>query len=178
MRLYSMLTLALLSQPVAAVQYHSHPAVVRPLTHALRVGIDTNNLPLFLCTARIFNSVQPGKTWPGYGRCNVAYGGKEYIVDRYEIPSASNFHNVAWQDNDYGAVVVGRDTNGKPLFLCQTFFKGSRQPGKTWPGYGHCNIAYAGQEIITNHYRVLGRSQGANHYHQHPTQGQPRAIIR
>jgi len=41
------------------------------------------------------------------------------------------------------------------LYLCQSNFKGSIQPGKTWAGYNHCNISYAGQEIITDYYHVL-----------------------
>lgn len=178
MRYITALCLAAMSSSLIANSYHYHEQSVHPLTRALRVGVDTNGKPLFLCVARIFNSMQPGKTWPGYGKCNVAYGGREYIVNNFEIPTSDAFRNAFWQDNTYGAIRVGRDTNGTPLFLCQTLFKGSKQPGKTWPNYGHCNISYAGQEIITDHYRVLAHDLGNTNYHQHPNQPTPRVIIR
>lgn len=143
--------------------YHSHDS--SPFTNAFRVGIDTDGKPLFLCLGRLFNSTQPGKTWPGYNRCNVPYGGKEYIVDQFKIPSRQMFRNSSWSNTGI-AITVGRDTNGNPLFLCQAYFKGSKQPGKTWPGYHHCNISYGGQEIITDNYRLLTQYEG-NNTHSH-----------
>ena len=142
------------------------------LADAFQVGVDTNGRPLYLCLARLYNSTQPGKTWEGYGRCNVPYGGKEYILNDFEVPSQSMFNGTYWQDNSGLAITVGRDSNGTPLFLCQTMFKGSKQPGKTWTGYNHCNISYGGNEIITNNFRVLANDRRSERFHAHPSQDQ------
>ncbi|WBV67411.1 DUF3421 domain-containing protein [Legionella pneumophila] len=72
-------------------------------------------------------------------------------------------------------MVNGKDTNGNPLFVCQSNFNGSIQPGKTWPGYSHCNISYGGREIITDNYRILSRPteiivRTQPPVHRHPSQ--------
>lgn len=151
-------------------QAHAHAD--HSLAKALVTGKDTDGKLLYLCLARLFNSTQPGKTWAGYGRCNVPYGGKEYIVDQFEIPSKNIFAGTYWQNNSALALTVGRESNGKPLFLCQAHFKNSQQPGKTWPGYKHCNISYAGQEVITDNYRVLANDRRGAQYHAHPDNAQ------
>lgn len=162
------------------VHYHNEGGY--SLENAFRTGVDTDNKPLFLCLAKLFGSLQPGKTWAGYGHCNVPYGGKEYVVDQFEIPSRETFRRIFWSVDGGAAISVGRDTNGNPLFLCQADFNGSKQPGKTWPGYNHCNISYGGQEIITDNYRVLAKydqyaqngqrhgyqQQYNKHYHDNP----------
>lgn len=156
MRIISTLVLTLGISVSWAHGPHQHGHFDNSLAHALKIGSDTDGKPLYLCLAHMFNSVQPGKTWVGSGRCNVAYGGKEYIVDNFKIPESRQFSDSSWQNNAFRALAVGKDTNGEPLFLCQAYFKGSKQPGKTWPGYRHCNISYAGQEIIMDNFKVLG----------------------
>ncbi|PJE18164.1 DUF3421 domain-containing protein [Legionella sp.] len=138
---------------------HNHSYNNFSFADAFQTGIDTNGKPLYLCIGKLLNSDQPGKTWEGYGRCNVAYGGKEFVVDRFEVPSRARFKGAYWQANPRTAIRVGTDTNGKPLFLCQAYFRGSRQPGKTWPGYNRCNISYGGREIIIDSYLVLGANR-------------------
>ncbi|KTD52827.1 DUF3421 domain-containing protein [Legionella quateirensis] len=147
----------LVSSVFAYPNVHHHQ--VSPLTNALRTGTDTNGAILYLCQAKLFGSIQPGKTWAGYGRCNVPYGGKEYVVDQFTIPNQRSFGQFNWERDHRSALQIGKDTNGNPLFVCQANFNGSIQPGKTWPGYNHCNISYAGREVITDYFRVLSRQQ-------------------
>jgi len=132
---------------------HSHEPI-SPLTNAVRTGMD-NGHPLFLCLGRLYNSVQPGKTWAGHGRCNVPYGGKEYIVDQFSVPDQRKIGRFSWERDRQNALVVGNDMDHKPLFVCQSRFNGSIQPGKTWQGYNYCNISYAGREVLMNDFRVL-----------------------
>lgn len=150
---------AIFAQPIT----HHHPLIHQhtrsPLIDALRIGVDTDGKILFLCRAKLFNSIQPGKTWAGYDRCNVPYNGKEYIVDQFTIPNQHEFGHYNWEQPGHGSMPIGRDTNGNVLFLCQSNFRNSIQPGKTWPGYNHCNISYAGKEIITDNYRILSKIQ-------------------
>nr|HAT8715086.1 DUF3421 domain-containing protein [Legionella jordanis] len=165
MRIVFALVVALFSHfSFAYNNVHHHDSGSYPLRGALQTGTDTNGRPLFLCMGRLFNSNQPGKTWPGYGRCNVPYGGKEYVVDQFEVPDKRMFGPVYWSNRGGLALTVGRDTNGNPLFVCQAYFRGSQQPGKTWPGYNHCNISYAGQEIITDNYRILAKADAQRNY--------------
>ncbi|STX50244.1 Protein of uncharacterised function (DUF3421) [Legionella busanensis] len=168
MRMLSILFLALGIQVGWANPPHVHGHPDSPsLEQAIRVGTDTDGKALYLCIANLFNSVQPGKTWVGYGRCNIAYGGKEYIVNDFKVPPRNLFNNTSWQKDTRSPVRIGRDTNGKPLFLCQALYRGSKQPGKTWPGYNRCNISYAGQEVVLNIFQVLGNGRVNQHAHAH-----------
>lgn len=156
----------------ANAHYHQHPA--SPLTYGLRTGTDTNGNALYLCRARLFNSIQPGKTWAGYGQCNVPYGGKEYVLSEFTIPNQKEFGRYSWEPNVESPLLIGKDTNGNPLFVCQSNFNGSIQPGKTWPGYSHCNISYGGREIITDNYRILSQKndiivRAQPPIHRHPS---------
>ncbi|CEK09427.1 DUF3421 domain-containing protein [Legionella hackeliae] len=166
---YFLIMLFFLKMTWALPNVHHHGHGTPPSTDALKVGVDTDGKPLFLCLGRLFNSTQPGKTWAGYNHCNVPYGGKEYIVDQFEVPSRQMFRKSYWSTSGL-AITVGRDTNGNPLFLCQAYFRGSKQPGKTWPGYHRCNISYGGQEIITDNYRILTQYEENTHFHGHGEQ--------
>ncbi|HAT1936503.1 DUF3421 domain-containing protein [Legionella pneumophila] len=170
---YLLLMIFFLNPAWANTHYHQHP--VSPLANALRTGTDTNGNALYLCRAKLFNSIQPGKTWAGYGRCNVPYGGKEYVLSQFTIPNQNEFGRYSWEPNVEHALLMGKDTNGNPLFVCQSNFNGSVQPGKTWPGYSHCNISYGGREIITDNYRILSRPteiivRTQPPVHRHPSQ--------
>ncbi len=150
----SLLLLVPMSTAVFANTIHYHQEI-SPLGFALRTGADTDGKALYLCTANLFNSIQPGKTWAGYGYCNIPYGGKEYVIQEFNIPDQRTLGRVVWDRMPHHPLNVGRDTNGNTLFLCRANFNGSIQPGKTWPGYNHCNISYRGREIIMNDYSIL-----------------------
>lgn len=119
---------------------------------ALFVGNDTNGQRLYACLAQFRGSVQPGKTWQGYDKCNIAYAGREYPVREYRLVTGRfNWSNFTSRSN----APMGRDTDGKGLYLCKALYKNSWQPGKTWRGYHKCNISYAGKEIMVSNYKVL-----------------------
>ncbi|WP_019215977.1 DM9 repeat-containing protein [Legionella tunisiensis] len=130
MRVFYFLCLAFCLPSLASANYnHYHRYPTHSLANAFRTGTDTNGKALYLCIARLFNSSQPGKTWAGYGRCNVPYGGKEYIVDEFDIPPRQLFNHTQWQ-GDHGELPlrIGRDSNGAPLFLCQAFLRVANSP--------------------------------------------------
>ncbi|WBV62875.1 hypothetical protein PGH43_14055 [Legionella pneumophila 130b] len=56
---YLLLMIFFLNPAWANTHYHQHP--VSPLANALRTGTDTNGNALYLCRAKLFNSIQPGK---------------------------------------------------------------------------------------------------------------------
>ena len=53
--------------------------------HAWKVGADVNGTPLYLCRASYYGGLQPGKTWPGYAKCNITYNGREILMSSFSI---------------------------------------------------------------------------------------------
>lgn len=141
---------------VFASHWQASPGYIPP--HAFQVGHESNGKPLYLCRVRIFGSLQAGKTWRGYDRCNVPYGGKEYIKANYSLflwRGQKGHWQVFSGHMPRRALEVGRDSDGKRLYLCQAPFNGGMQPGKTWRGYGKCNISFAGHEVIRSRFKVF-----------------------
>lgn len=125
---------------------------------ALRIGTKADGSSYFLCRAMLFNTLQPGKTWAGYNGCIIPYNGKEYVVSQFTVPTQSEFGRFIWSRPGLSksrAIIIGHNTNGQPLYLCQSFFRGGIEPGKTWEGYNHCNITFAGHEVINDDYHIL-----------------------
>lgn len=54
-----------------------------------------------------------------------------------------------------GAVVVGYEQNGLPLFSARADYAGGVHPGKVRIEFGAANIPYGGNEIKVNPYQVL-----------------------
>lgn len=50
-------------------------------------------------------------------------------------------------------VVIGNELSNNYYYVCQAYYQGSLIPGKLVAG--NCNIAYNGQEIVLNNYRLL-----------------------
>lgn len=158
-------------QVYAPVRHHNYD-------QAFQIGRDTNGAPLYLCMAELFGRVQQGKTWPGYNHCNIAYHGREYLVSNYNLAPRRVYQHASWQNEPRQAIVVSRNDR-HPIYLCQAKFRGSMQPGKTWPGYNHCNISYAGKEIRVDNFVILGAPHATSsntHYHGNSDRG-PRVVI-
>ena len=137
--------------------------------NAYAIGHDTNGKVLFACRAHYKGSLQPGKTWHGYDNCNIGYGGKEYAIKHFEIMTQKPGLKTHWEPKGASqALTVGKDTDGKALYFCKTRFANSIQPGKTWSGYNHCNISYAGKEILQSQYRVLVVNKQHRAHRRHP----------
>jgi hypothetical protein len=135
---------------------------------AFRTGTDINGAPLYLCRGQLFGSTQPGKTWAGYNKCNVPYGGRSYYLQNAQIFVNKHLQGYWVKGHGYipnGAMRVGTDTNGNPLFLCRAYYQGSVQPGKTWANYHACNIPFAGREIQRHSYSVFIVTDGARPWH-------------
>lgn len=171
---------ALFSNTTLSQQLDHH--VISPLTHALRIGADFNGHPFYLCQARLYNRLLPGKTSVDFNFCSIPYNGKEYRVKQFDIPTQHAFGHINWGTHLDKAVIMGRNAEDKPLFLCQSAFNGSIQPGITWPGISHCAMVINGREVISNHYRVLTSRARINinadtivpkHYHKELRHNKP-----
>lgn len=123
---------------------------------AKSAGYDTDGKQLFVCRARFKGSLQPGKTWRGYGKCNIAYGGKEYIRSRFQVLLG---HSTWRPVSSRYTFKAGRDTDGKTLYICRAPYRNSLQLGKTWQGYNKCNVSYGGKELLLSRYTVLAHQK-------------------
>lgn len=52
---------------------------------AFEVGREADGQPLYTCRAEYANGMHPGKVRHGFSGCNIAYGGQEITVSRYEV---------------------------------------------------------------------------------------------
>jgi len=113
----------------------------------------TPNSPMYICRARFEGSNTPGK-WVK-GNCNIAFGGKEQVMNRYQIA----YGDAVWQpysSTAYGLVRAGNDRDGTPLYSCRVRYNpgpiagGDQgyQPGKLLNGT--CRIPFGGSELVIN----------------------------
>lgn len=125
---------------------------------------------LYLCRARYQNSWQIGKTWLAYFHCNISMAGREIVTSHYQVfygqPHGRWQHFSGYVPGN--AMPLGRDTNGNTLFLCHGYYKGNLEPGKTWSGYNHCNIPYAGREVLLSDYAIFISDQRHHRHHYFP----------
>ena len=123
---------------------------------AISGGHEANGETLYLCTAPYAGGYHPGKLRPGFGGCNIGYGGSEYTVSEYDVLTGYGQWAGATGGNVPGnAIQAGAEANGTPLFACRAWHAGGLHPGKVRPGFNGCNIGYGGSEISIHSYDVL-----------------------
>jgi hypothetical protein len=127
----------------------------RILPHHAVVGGDQANPPatLYVCHANYRGGVHPGKLYDG--RCNISWGGKEIVMNRYEVLSSRA--PLSWVSASYGKIPAGAIQGGYqhdgPLFICQAEYQNGLHIGKV---YGeNCNFGWGGKEIYLPYYNVL-----------------------
>jgi hypothetical protein len=122
---------------------------------AILTGTDNGGGPLYSCTVAYQGTTQVGKVAPGWGACDISWGGREISVANtpYSVLSA-NF--VAPPLN--GATlpfIGGTDANNAPLGICNVSYAGGIQVGK-YVSSGACMFGYGGREIsLTSGYQVF-----------------------
>lgn len=110
---------------------------------------------LYLCRAAYKGGLHPGKLFQGH--CNIGWGGKEIVLDRYEVlVSHWPLHWIATSHDDipWGAIRTGFQHDG-PLYTCHAWYEGGIHPGKVVNG--NCNIGWGGKEIPIPIYEILVR---------------------
>ncbi|RUR12442.1 DM9 repeat-containing protein [Legionella sp. km772] len=118
------------------------------LVNALIIGRDLNKQPFFLCRVQLNGVQEVGILASQSSTCILTKGDKLYPSADFSIPDKREFGLFTWSRNTAGAITVGSTQDGKPLFLCQSNFNGLLLPGKTWPGFGHCEVVYNGKLLI------------------------------
>ena len=70
-----------------------------------------------------------------------------------------------WNKETHGKIppdsyIAGKESDGKKLYICRVFHRGSLQIGKIRPGFGGCNIGFKGRELSKRKYQVLTLKKG------------------
>jgi hypothetical protein len=74
--------------------------------------------------------------------------------DIYKWQDASRGHIPA------GAVQIGSEANGQPLFIARAKIHGGKHPGKVAQHLGACHVGYAGKEERVSDYKVFTLRHG------------------
>lgn len=99
----------------------------------------------FLCRAEYAGGVHPGIVLAN--KCNIGYAGKAIVLEKYEIYLTSdnpNFELIAKEGEKY---VIGKESNGTPLYLCYLNYQNWWLPGKIVNG--NCNYIWQGVEYYS-----------------------------
>jgi len=124
---------------------------------SLAAGKAAGGEELYACRARLANgSEQPGRIRPPMLGCAVTFGGLEWSIGAYQVlrddPKAIKW--VAGNSVPKGAYAVGREADGKELYLCRTKLgDGGVQVGKL--AGGACIYGVGGKEQNAADFEVL-----------------------
>jgi hypothetical protein len=106
------------------------------------------------------NSFQVGKFTPSFGEALSPFGGQELGTGAGEFSVLVS--SGIWLPNDpevvipVGAIVLGIDVDGEPLFAALAAFEGGIHPGKTKASFnGQASIGWGGQEYLVSTYSIL-----------------------
>ena len=111
---------------------------------------------LYSCRAQFEGGLHPGKVRPKLGGCHIPYGGKEIIINYYEVLVASPVWVPGVGDKmEPRAIKTGKEAYGPALYSCRAKFERGTHPGKIRQGFGGCHIPYGGKEIIVKTYELL-----------------------
>lgn len=118
-------------------------------------GQEATGQALYACVAPFNGSMQPGKTRPDFGGCNIPFGGREHVVSSYRVPMGGVWRASSGGRVPANALPAGFEANGAPLYICRGRFNGGLHPGKIRPEFGGCNIPWGGGEHVVRDYEVL-----------------------
>jgi hypothetical protein len=126
---------------------------------AFDAGREPTGENIYVCRARYNNSIQLGKVSPRIGACDIPYGGQEIRMPQYEVLVGGPY---GWAPVSPGqipprAVQGGNDVppQSPPLFVCEAYYNGEINPGKTRLDWNVCHIGWGGTEYTVSNYSVL-----------------------
>ncbi|KDQ08954.1 hypothetical protein BOTBODRAFT_540164 [Botryobasidium botryosum FD-172 SS1] len=126
---------------------------------ALEAGRDGDGSALYAARAYCEGGLHIGKAGRHLGKgASIAYAGKEVEVEKYEILLADP-SKVRWVDGSEfqstEPVEGGKEADGTPLYVAQAFYHEGTHPGKWNQRLGGAHIAWGGEEVQCDRYRVL-----------------------
>ncbi len=113
---------------------------------ALYTGVVDGTYDVNVCNGVYNGNLTPGKSWRGYGKCNLGVGGKEVIVPIGGYLQAAP-EVYRWSKTvPTKRVKGGADPAVGDLYVCRGKYNGGWHPGRTWNGNAACNIGWGGAE--------------------------------
>jgi hypothetical protein len=105
-------------------------------------------------------SMQVGKFSQTFGEALFPFGGQELgtgkTLEFYVLVSSGIWMPVDGVYIPNGAIVLGYDVDGEPLFGALAPFEGGMHPGKTKASFnGQASIGWAGKENFVTNYSIL-----------------------
>lgn len=123
------------------------------------IGWESNGQALYACVGSYRGSRQIGKTTTGSRYCHIAYRGSAVKIYQFERLQG----RFDWLSQSMtGAMAMGREKNGTPLYVCRAAYKNGWQVGKTWPGLRGCMVVYSHHTVVVPSFFVLHK------YHDRP----------
>ncbi|MEZ4777386.1 MAG: DUF3421 domain-containing protein [Bacteroidia bacterium] len=123
---------------------------------AIVAGYENNLNPLFLCRAKTGQGLYPGKVRLRFGAANIGWGGQEIKVEEYEVYCGGGKWVTASEGQiPDGAIVVGIEVTGAPVYAARAFLEGGLHPGQIRSGQGGALIPYGHKEHLLKVYEVL-----------------------
>ncbi|WAR21077.1 hypothetical protein MAR_015051 [Mya arenaria] len=128
--------------------------------NAVRAGFEENGQPLFIARAVMEDGqMTPGKTGANLPGAHIPWGGKEVIVENYEIlvqPPDSVGH-YEWRKCSGGQVPDGALATESELYVGRCAHEGGLVPCKVYTPHGCAYIPYGGEERNCPDYEVFCR---------------------
>ncbi len=115
---------------------------------------DGNNM--LVCNAVALGSKHPGKSWTGYGKCNIEHSGLEIPLPVAGYLTANS--RYSWTKTPTSKVIGGKDANAGDLYVCRGRYNGGTHPGKTWTNNNSCYIGWGGKSVVTTDFDYLSYS--------------------
>ena len=112
---------------------------------------------MYVCRGGYRGGTHLGKLFKG--KCNIGYGGKEVVLDNYQVLIAPKARWMRAPSGQIPAGAIGGGHDGNAgMYVCRGYYKDGEHPGKTWKG--RCNIGWGGREVELNNYDVLVQPGG------------------
>lgn len=118
---------------------------------AVLAGNQRTGEPLYVGRAHHEGALTPGKIHTGHGCLYIPYGGTEVSILHYEVlvgqQRAQWTHCSAHAPLPQGAIFVGNDSDGSPMYVGRCFHNGDQLPAKVIPSKNVAYVSFEGQEI-------------------------------
>lgn len=138
--------------------------------NAVHAGHDSDGSKIYAGRAIHEGNLMPCKVLPCKRAAYVSYNCNEVMVQCYEVLTGSGFSWIGSSNGHTppGAVLVGKQRNGEPLYMGRAFFQGSLTPGKVHKSHGCLYIPYGGAEHSIKQYEVLVGAQKGVEFFVYP----------
>ncbi len=123
---------------------------------AISSGYESNGVPLFLCRAKSGEGLHPGKVRLRFEAANIGWSGLEIKVNDYEVYcGGAKWEKASDGRVPDGAIVIGSEPGGAPLYAARAEFENGLHPGKIRRAFNGALIPWGNQEHLITEYEVL-----------------------